>query len=168
MWKHSATASHLKINDTTAKRFTMKRVMHLLISLLISTSGHSQNHGSSNKTNQKMADSQNSDLQVYCDNEIDAHFPGGTKAWIKFVTKDFRMTVPTKNKAPKRTYRVVVVFLIAKDGKISDVKPETNSGYGIEEEVIRVIKHGPKWIPATNCGKKIITSKRQPVIIIIS
>lgn len=78
------------------------------------------------------------------------------------------MKVPIKNKAPKGTYKVLATFLITSQGKVSCVKAETNYGYGIEEEVIRVIKKGPKWIPATNCGKKINTSKRQPVTIIVS
>jgi len=34
------------------------------------------------------------------------------------------------------------------DGNINNIVANTNFGYGMEKEVIRIIKKGPKWTPA--------------------
>ena len=52
------------------------------------------------------------------------------------------------------TYTTIVIFIVDKEGNISDVKALTAHGFGMEEEVIRVIKNGPKWIPAIQNGRQ--------------
>jgi protein TonB len=58
---------------------------------------------------------------------------------------------------------VVVRFIVNKDGEISDISAETNLGHGMEQEVIRLIKTSPKWIPASQYGRKVNAYRRQPV-----
>ena len=142
----------------------MKLFLTILLTILIHISLFSQTNAKN--SNQKISTAKDSDLAFPCDNEIEAHFPGGKKAWMKFVSKNVRITEPMK-KALKGTYKVIITFLITKEGKISKVKAHTNFGYEIEEEVIRVIKQSPKWVPATNCGMRISYWEQQPVIIII-
>ena len=50
--------------------------------------------------------------------------------------------------------RVVVGFIIEKDGSISNVKilSCSETGYGFENEAIRVIREMPKWKPGRNNG----------------
>ena len=48
--------------------------------------------------------------------------------------------VPVRNKAKKGVYTIVVKFITTKDGTVSDVVAVTNYGYGMEAEVMRVIK----------------------------
>jgi hypothetical protein len=62
---------------------------------------------------------------------------------------------------------VSVKFMVADDGTVSDIKPLTNHGYGMEAEVVRVIANGPKWIPATVSGKKIKAYKTQKITFIV-
>ena len=144
----------------------MRKEIFLLIFLFICASGYSQKTDTTNKRDQKLTESQNQDFPFYCDNEIEADFPGGVKTWMKVVSSNFRMKVPIKNKVPAGTYKVLVSFMIAKNGKIEDIKVNTNFGYGIEDEMIRAIKKCPKWRPATNCGKKINSYRQQPITII--
>ena len=42
-----------------------------------------------------------------------------------------------------------------KGGNLSDIKPLTNFGYGMEQEAIRVIKKSGKWIPAIQNGSEV-------------
>ena len=63
---------------------------------------------------------------------------------------------------------VIAQFIVHKDGSLSDVKTLTNHGYGMEEEVIRLIKRGPKWEPAEQNGHKVTSYRRQPVTFVIS
>ena len=72
-------------------------------------------------------------------------------------------SIPVKNGAPDGTYTVVVQFVVDKEGNISEVKPLTRHGYGMEAEVIRVIKKGPQWIPAIQFGRNVKAYRKQPV-----
>jgi periplasmic protein TonB len=95
--------------------------------------------------------------------EQDAEFPGGIPAWIEYIQDNLKAKVPIKKGAPKGNYNVVVMFIVSKDGSVSNITPMTNYGYGMEEEVMRVIKKGPKWKPAILNGKTVNAYRRQPV-----
>ena len=95
--------------------------------------------------------------------EREASFPEGNEGWMAHIQNNLKSKVPIKKGAPKGTYNVVVQFIIDKSGEVSIFKTETNIGYGMEEEVIRVIKKSPKWIPAIQLGKPVNAYRRQPV-----
>ena len=47
---------------------------------------------------------------------------------------------------------VEVEFEVNKKGELSDFKITKSLGYGCDEEAIRLIKDGPKWLPKTYGG----------------
>ena len=100
--------------------------------------------------------------------EREAAFPSGNEAWIAYIQNNLKSNVPIKKGAPKGTYNVVVQFIIGKTGEISILKTETNMGYGMEEELIRVIKKSGKWIPAIQLGKPVNAYRRQPMTFVVS
>ena len=63
---------------------------------------------------------------------------------------------------------MVVQFVVDKYGNISEIKALTNHGYGMEKEVIRVIKLGPKWNPAIQDGRQVKAYRKQPVTFVIT
>ncbi|MEO7529134.1 MAG: energy transducer TonB, partial [Chitinophagaceae bacterium] len=89
-------------------------------------------------------------------------FPGGANEWRKYLEKNLDATVP-KQKAKDGAYSVIVQFIVDKEGNISDVKTLTKHGYGMEEEGVRVIKKGPKWVPAMQNGKVVKAYRKQPI-----
>jgi protein TonB len=95
--------------------------------------------------------------------QIQAQFPGGTDAWMKFLQRNLRSDVPTENGAPTGNYTVIVSFLVDKTGAISEVKAENDPGYGTAAEAVRVIQRGPAWNPAVQNGRKVIYRQRQPI-----
>lgn len=95
--------------------------------------------------------------------EIEASFSGGDRAWRSYLERSLNASVPVDNKAPEGTYTVIVQFIVDKDGAISDIKALTNHGYGMEQEVIKVISKGPKWTPAMQDGKPVKAYRKQPV-----
>ena len=95
--------------------------------------------------------------------EIDAGFPGGDAKWRQFLERNANGSVATDNNAPEGSYTVVVQFVVDKEGNISDVRALTNYGYGMEEEAIRVIRKGPKWIPAVQNGRQVKAYRKQPI-----
>jgi len=118
-------------------------------------------------------------LTMYTDNGIvtdslftreekEAEFPGGEKGWRTFLERNLNPDVPVNRKAPPGTYNVRIKFIVQKDGSITDISAETYYGYGMEEEVIRVIKKGPKWVPAVQYGRNVKAYRIQPVTFVVA
>lgn len=102
--------------------------------------------------------------ELYTKVEVEAAYPGGSASWRNFLERNINPDVPVKNGAPAGTYRVSLQFRIDKDGNIDRIKPLSAIGYGMEEEVIRVLNKSAKWAPAIVNGRKVITYRTQPFV----
>jgi hypothetical protein len=100
--------------------------------------------------------------------DTEAMFPGGTEAWMQYIAANIRSQIPVKRNAPVGEYKVIVRFVVYKDGSIGNVVAETHWGYGIEEEIIRLVKNSPRWIPARVKGKPVKAYRRQPVTFLVA
>lgn len=100
--------------------------------------------------------------------EREASFKGGESAWREYLQNNLQAAVPVVNKAPKGSYTVIMQFVINSDGTISDLKPLTKKGYGMEEECMRILKKSPKWMPAILNGTPVKTTRKQPFTFVIS
>ena len=103
------------------------------------------------------------DEQIFQKVETEASFPGGHEEWKRYLEKNLDVNVPFHNGAPNATYTVMIQFIVDTEGNISDVKPVSSIGYGMEEEAIRVIKKGPKWVPAIQNGRYVKSYRKQSV-----
>jgi len=99
--------------------------------------------------------------------EQEASFPGGDLAWRRFLETNLNANIPVDNGAPEGNYTVYVQFVVDKDGTVYDIKPLTNHGYGMEAEVIRLIKKLPKWRPAVLNGEFVRSYRKQPVTFVV-
>lgn len=99
--------------------------------------------------------------------EKEASFPGGEDSWRTYLRKNLNANTPVDNGAPSGKYTVIIKFIVTKDGSLADVLAETSKGYGMEKEAIRIIKNGPKWIPALQYGRKVNAYRRQPVTFLV-
>lgn len=95
--------------------------------------------------------------------EIEASFPGGEEGWRKFLEQNLKPNVPVDNGAPAGTYTVMVQFVVDKEGNVSQIKALTKHGYGMEGEVIRILRKSPKWTPAKQDGRMVKAYRKQPV-----
>ncbi|MCF3110108.1 TonB family protein [Niabella sp. CC-SYL272] len=100
---------------------------------------------------------------LYTREEKDAGFPGGTKAWMTYLTRTLDATRPIRAGAPVGQYRVIVQFIIDTAGNISNIKALTSNGYGLEDEAIRVIRRSGKWTPARQYGRFVKAYRKQPI-----
>ena len=99
--------------------------------------------------------------------EVEATFRGGEAAWRKYLEKNLNPNAPVENGAPIGIYTVIVQFIVDKSGNISDVKTLTNFGYGMEQEVVRIIQKGPAWTPASQNNRAVKAYRRQPITFVI-
>lgn len=92
--------------------------------------------------------------------EIDASYTGD---WKKFLERNLVGEVPVDNGAAPGTYTVVVQFIVDASGNVSDIKPVTNYGHGMEQEAMRVIKKSGKWNPARQNSQLVKAYRKQPI-----
>ncbi len=106
--------------------------------------------------------------KIYTVVEIPAEFPGGQAAWIKYLERNLNRDIPIQNGAPVGKYIVTLSFIVDKNGIISDVKAESDPGYGTKEEAMRVIKKGPDWHPAVQNGRTVNYRHIQNIVFIVA
>jgi antitoxin component YwqK of YwqJK toxin-antitoxin module len=100
--------------------------------------------------------------------ENEAEFKGGQTAWVKYLTNNLNPDVPQKNKAPNGMFTVAMQFIVNTDGKVTDIKPMTNFGFGMEKEAERILKNSPRWNPAFQHGRKVKAYRIQPITFMVS
>jgi GldM C-terminal domain/Gram-negative bacterial TonB protein C-terminal len=106
-------------------------------------------------------------LRIFEKVDIEANFPGGEQTWRKYLENNLNPSVPADNGAPCGLYTVYVQFIVNKQGGISDIKPLTKMGYGMEQEVVRIISKSGLWAPAMQNGKPVNAYRKQPVTFMI-
>ena len=95
--------------------------------------------------------------------KVSSQFPGGEKAWARYLELHLDNNIGIKNGAPAGLYLVIVSFFVEKNGSISGINVEDDPGYGMGKEAIRIIEEGPKWIPARINGEIVIDRHRQAI-----
>lgn len=93
--------------------------------------------------------------------EIDAKFSGN---WEKFLTRNLNPNTPVDNGAAPGNYVVLVQFVVDVDGSVSQIKPVSSVGYGMEEEAVRVLRKAEKWVPAIQNGRQVKAWRTQKII----
>ena len=93
----------------------------------------------------------------------EAYFPGKEDRWRSFLENNLNPAAPVDNGAPAGTYTVYIQFVVDVDGKLSAIKPLTKHGYGMEAEVMRILRKSPPWVPAIQSGKPVRAYRKQPV-----
>lgn len=89
-------------------------------------------------------------------------YPGGMSALMKWLTNNLKYPyIAQKN---KKQGKVIVAFIINKDGSGSDLKLVKGIDANLDREVLRVINMMPKWKPGTDKGKPCRTYFCIPVV----
>ena len=78
---------------------------------------------------------------------------GGAAAWAKFLQKNLRF--PAVAQEEGESGRVIVSFVIEKDGSLSNIVVERPAGHGFDEEAMRVLKLAKAWKPGKQNGQAV-------------
>lgn len=89
-------------------------------------------------------------------------FPGGGSAFIQWLTRQLRY--PPLAQSQRIQGRVVVSFIVNKDGSIADVKLEKSVNALLDREALRVIRMMPRWKPGVHNNQPCRTMVAVPVI----
>ncbi len=88
-------------------------------------------------------------------------FPGGDMAMMEFLSKNIKYPVEAQKKELQG--RVVVSFVVEKDGSLSDVKVAKSVDPQLDEEALRVVKSMPNWTPGMQNGKTVRVKYYVPI-----
>jgi len=80
-------------------------------------------------------------------------FPGGASALQQYLAKNLRY--PVKAVESKTEGKVLVRFVVMKDGSVSNVSVARSVDPSLDKEAVRVIQGMPKWSPGTHNGKAV-------------
>ncbi len=88
-------------------------------------------------------------------------FPGGNAELMKFLAKNIKYPAEAQQKGEQG--RVMVQFVVGKDGKLSDIKIMRSISPTLDAEAIRVIKAMPTWKPGTQRGQAVAVKYTIPI-----
>ena len=88
-------------------------------------------------------------------------FPGGYKEMMKYIEQNMRY--PEEAKKAGTQGRVVVQFLVNKNGAISDVSVLHSVDRLLDAEAVRLVRSMPKWKPGMQKGKAVTVKYTVPL-----
>ena len=80
-------------------------------------------------------------------------FPGGPAALFEFLSKNIQY--PKDAEKAKLQGRVIVTFVVKKDGSITDAKVVKSVAPSLDAEALRVINEMPNWTPGRQGGQPV-------------
>ena len=88
-------------------------------------------------------------------------FPGGMQALMAFLIENIQY--PADAQKQKVDGRVLVNFVVEKDGSITEVKVLKPGFPSLDAEAIRVVKAMPKWKPGYQNGQPVRVQYTVPI-----
>jgi periplasmic protein TonB len=94
--------------------------------------------------------------------DVYPRFPGGDESRLAFLKRNVKYPLAAMQSGVQGV--VVVVFIIERDGTLSNIQIERGIGGGCDEESVRVVKMMPLWEPGKRQGKAVRVMVRMPVV----
>jgi protein TonB len=88
-------------------------------------------------------------------------FPGGPSALMQYLASNIKYPVVAEENGVQG--RVIVTFVVEKDGSITDVRVVKSVDPSLDKEAQRVVKSMPKWIPGKQNGSAVRVKYTVPV-----
>lgn len=110
---------------------------------------------------ERVNDSIPEDEKVFLVVERQAEFPGGMAAMYKFIQKNLKYPALARRMGIEG--KVFVIFMVEKDGSVTNVKIHTGINADLDKEAIRIVSMFPKWKPGMQNGKSVKSQFVLPV-----
>lgn len=88
-------------------------------------------------------------------------FPGGNSALMEYLGKNVKYPVVAQENGVQG--RVVVSFVVERDGSVTDVKVAKSVDPSLDREAARVVGSMPRWIPGKQNGSAVRVKYNVPV-----
>ena len=111
--------------------------------------------------NKAQADTTKKKKSWDCIPETMPYFPGGQELLLKYLAVNIKY--PASAVKAKKQGRVIVTFIVQKDGSVTHAKIAKSIDPELDAEALRVVRGMPKWIPGTQLGKPVNVKYFLPV-----
>ena len=88
-------------------------------------------------------------------------FPGGPQALFTWLSQNIKYPAIAEENGVEG--RVLVTFVVERDGSIADVRVVKSVDPSLDEEAVRVVKSMPRWIPGKQKGETVRVKYTTPV-----
>lgn len=102
-------------------------------------------------------------VNSYKDPEQMPGFKGGLQAFYNFVGRNYRY--PPEAKEAGIRGRLILGFVVEKDGSLSNIKLLKDIGGGTGPEAIKLLKKSPDWIPGMQHGIPVRVQYTLPIML---
>jgi len=92
-------------------------------------------------------------------------FPGGPQALFEYLSKNIKYPVVAEENGIQG--RVIVTFVVERDGSITDVRVAKSVDPSLDKEAQRVVRSMPHWIPGKQNGSAVRVKYTVPVTFIL-
>ena len=99
---------------------------------------------------------------VYDVTETLPQFPGGQGVLMKYLAANIKY--PASAVKAKKQGRVIVTFIIQKDGSVAKARIARSVDPELDAEALRIVKAMPNWTPGTQDGKPVNVKYAIPVV----
>ena len=99
--------------------------------------------------------------KVYDRVEVMPEFPGGMQALFEYMQNNIKY--PEEAQKQEIEGRVIVGFIVEKDGSIAEVHTLTAVHPLLDKEALQLVNNMPKWKPGKEKGKAVRVSFALPV-----
>lgn len=93
--------------------------------------------------------------------EVMPQFPGGPSALFEYLSKNIKYPVVAEENGVQG--RVIVTFVVERDGSITDVQVVKSVDPSLDKEAKRVVSSMPNWIPGKQNGSAVRVKYTVPV-----
>lgn len=123
-----------------------------------------KNLSESNQLNDRTLNEDNS-IADFASVEVMPEFPGGQAGWGKYLEKS--MKYPPIARENNITGRVIVSFVVEKNGELTDIVVVRGIGSGCDEEALRLLKNSPSWKPGIQNGRSVRVAYTIPIFFML-
>ena len=170
--KESLKRRIIMMNQKRSNRWMMLKALFVIPVATLAVSVFASNTGVSTVTREAVRtanalpttnmQTQQSATKAYEVVEVMPKFKGGESAMMEFLMMN--MKYPQTAVKAKQQGRVIVGFIVRKDGTVSDVHITRSVGYDVlDKEAMRVVKSMPAWEPGKQNGKPVNVKYNVPI-----
>ena len=127
----------------------MKRIIFVVFAIMATLSINAQSEGTPVEET------------VYDVVEEMPQFPGGPSALFEYLSNNLQYPVVAEENGVQG--RVIVTFIVEKDGSISNAKVVKAVDPSLDKEAIRLVESMPNWIPGKQNGEPVRVKYTVPV-----
>ena len=127
----------------------MKRIIFVVFAIMATLSINAQSEGTPVEET------------VYDVVEEMPQFPGGPSALFEYLSNNLQYPVVAEENGVQG--RVIVTFIVEKDGSISNAKVVKAVDPSFDKEAIRLVESMPNWIPGKQNGEPVRVKYTVPV-----